>query len=63
MTQRIADVLERRDREEQERKRSKPNGSDQDHTAEGHPPEIAERVRSESHGGASSSAIPTEVTW
>ena len=62
---RIADVLERRDREEQDRKRSRtapeqPNGSDQDHTAEGHPPEVAERVQSQSHGGASSSRIPTE---
>ena len=65
MTQRIADVLERRDREEQERKCSQtapeqPIGSDQDHTVKGHSPEVAERVRSESHGGASSSGIPTE---
>ena len=65
MTQRIADVLERRDREEHERKRPRfapeqPNGSAQDHKVKGQPPEIAEQVQSESQGGASSSRIPTE---
>ena len=65
MTQRIADVLERRDREEHERKRPRfapeqPNGSAQDHNVKGHPPEIAEKVQSESQGGTSSSGIPTE---
>ena len=58
-------MLERRDREEQERTRSRlvpeqPNGSDQDHTVKGHLPEIAEQVQSESHGGASSSGTPME---
>ena len=65
MTKRIADMLERRDREEHERKRPRfapeqPNGSAQDHNVKGHPPEIAEQVQSESQGGASSSGIPTE---
>ena len=50
MTQRIADVLERRDREEHERKRPRfapeqPNGSAQDHNVKGHPQEIAEKVQ------------------
>ena len=65
MTQRIADVLERRDREEHKRKRPRfapeqPNGSAQDHNVKGHPPEIGEQFQSESQGGASSSGIPTE---
>ena len=65
MTQRIGDVLKRRDREEHERKRPRfvpeqPNGSAQDHNVKGHPPENAEQVQSESQGGASPSGIPTE---
>ena len=57
MTQRIADVLERK------RPRfapEQPNGSAQDHNVKGQPPEIAEQVQSESQGGASSSRNPTE---
>ena len=65
MRQRIADVVERRDCGEHERKRTRlapeqPNGSDQDYNVNGHTPEIAEQVQSESEGGASSSGIPTE---
>ena len=63
MTQRIADVPERRDREEHERKRPRfapeqPNGSAQDHNVKGHPPNC--QVQRESQGGASSSGTPTE---